>query len=490
MAKKKIHIDELFRRELGDMKMPVDNNDWAAMQAQIAADQDKRKRRALWWWFAGIALLLIVGSTATYYLLNANKSQSKNVTVENTASTPSIETPKENNTPLPIERETESTASNQSNDAKETTSNDIKTNNSDKHLSSTKQPSTEKETKKPNNSADRDIKRELERLKNKRNSTGNDRKNIDKGSNNGSSGKGTTEPKKDKNTSPDEIPNPITVVKPVDSNKVKKAPENKIVVSPDSTKINNDSLKQAKKEKKPKNGKEGSKPKLSPFSIGFNLGGASNSFTADENSNFGRILNNGNQPALGFNALFSVNYAIKNFEINSGLGINSITNSGSYNYTHQTKDSIPVLDPMNNIIGYFYTNFRDTTHNFNIQSRFTSITLPIGVCYKIKLNDNSGLRLGVNTSINYLVGASGEYINPFNLFQLKVSDNKDLFRKWNIGLGGDMGYYYKINKQFTLEGSLNFNALANSIFDNRIGTANRPSSLGVNVGIRYNFKLR
>ena len=110
-------------------------------------------------------------------------------------------------------------------------------------------------------------------------------------------------------------------------------------------------LKRLKKD--PKKVKDGSKSKLSPLSIGFSLGGALNSFTADENSNFGRILNNGNQPALGFNALFTANYAIKNFEINSGLGVNSITNSGNYNYTHQTKDSIPVLDPLNNIIGYY-----------------------------------------------------------------------------------------------------------------------------------------
>jgi hypothetical protein len=480
LAKKKIHIDELFRRELGDMKMPVDTNDWAAMQAQIAAEQNKRKRRALWWWFAGIALLLM-GSLTTYYFLSLENSKQNDIVVENATPSPSIKQPKANNTPLSIDRETENTASNQSTNSIDITPDNAKTNSSDKPVSSAKQSSSKTETKKSTSSADRDIKRELERLKNKKNSTGNDKKNIDKGTNNGSSGKGTTEPKEDKNTSTDKIPNPITIVKPVDSNKVKKAPQNKIVVAPDSAKTSNDSSKKVK---------DGSKPKLLPFSIGFSLGAASNSFTADENSNFGRILNNGNQPALGFNALFTANYAIKNFEINSGLGINSITNSGSYNYTHQTKDSIPVLDPLNNIIGYFYTNFRDTTHNFNIQSRFTSITLPIGVSYNIKLNDNSGLQLGANTSINYLVGASGEYINPFNLFQLNVGDNKDLFRKWNLGLGASIGYYSKISEQFTFEGSINYNTLTNGIFDNRIGTAIRPSSIGINVGIRYNFKLR
>lgn len=504
MAKKKIHIDELFRRELGDMKMPVDTNDWATMQAQIAAGQDKRKRRALWWWFAGIALL-VAGSFATYYFLSSENTPQKEVIVENTTSTLSTENPEVTENQPEKGSNIENSTSSQSANNESSSPESVEAKTNDLPSSSSKPLGIEGKSVKPSESGMENFRKWVERNEAKRRKRNKNGSDEDKGEKRW----GTPYQKDERRNRPKETTKPSIIneedsatreaaIENKDSNTIKETPtevttpdsSKSVAISSDSTKINSDSLKQAKQEKKPTKGKDGTKPKLSPFSLGFSLGGTSNSFTAEDNSTFGRILNSGNQPALGFNALLSANYAIKNFEINSGLGINSITNSGSYNYTHQTKDSIPVLDPMNNIIGYFYTNFRDTTHNFNIQSRFTSITLPIGVSYKISLGDNSGLRLGANTSINYLVGASGEYINPFNLFQLNVSDNKDLFRTWNIGLGGSVGYYYQLKNGLTLEGSVNYNTLTNGIFDNRIGTAIRPSSIGVNVGIRYNFKLR
>lgn len=483
MAKKKIHIDELFRRELGDMKMPVDTNDWAAMQTQIAAEQDKRKRRVFWWWFAGIALLLLVGASTTYYFLEAN-SQSDTIVTENTTSTPSIETPSKTETSS--QNEIENSTLNQQTEEKEITSKNSENAASDRQVNSST-PSNKRETNGTKDNSVKEIKKKLDENKNNRNRKPKDDIKTDK--NEGGNGKKTPTPTlNDKQqVSPKVTPKPDTTESNNNDTKDKTVTK---IVSSDSTQTSGDSTKQAKQEKPPKKGKDGSKPKLSPFSLGFSTGGTSNSFTADENSNFGRILNNGNQSTLGFNALISANYAFNNFEINSGLGINSITNNGSYNYTHQTFDSIPILGPLGEIRGYFYVNFRDTSHSFNLTSSFTSITLPIGVSYNIKLNNNSGLRLGANTSINYLVGASGEYINPFNLFKLDVSNNKDLFRKWNLGLGASVGYYYSFKPQWTLETSINYNTLTNGIFDDRIGTAIRPSSIGINIGVRYNFKLR
>lgn len=489
MAKKKIHIDELFRRELGDMKMPVDTNDWAAMQTQIAAEQDKRKRRVFWWWFAGIALLLLMGASTTYYFLEAN-SQSDTIVTENTTPTPPIETPSETETSSENENENEieNSTSNQQTEEKEISSKNSENAASDRQVNSST-PSNKRETNGTKDNSVKEIKKKLDENKNNRNRKPKDDIKTDK--NEGGNGKKTPTPTlNDKQqVSPKVTPKPDTTESNNNDTKDKTVTK---IVSSDSTQTSGDSTKQAKKENPTKKGKDGSitAPKLSPFSLGFSIGGTSNSFTADENSNFGRILNNGNQPALGFNVLIPANYAFNNFEINSGLGINSITNNGSYNYTHQTFDSIPVLGPLGEIRGYFYVNFRDTSHSFNLTSSFTSITLPIGVSYNIKLNNNSGLRLGANTSINYLVGARGEYINPFNLFKLDVSNNKDLFRKWNLGLGASVGYYYSFKPQWTLETSINYNTLTNGIFDDRIGTAIRPSSIGINIGVRYNFKLR
>lgn len=487
MAKKKIHIDELFRRELGDMKMPVDTNDWAAMQAQIAAEQNKRKRRALWWWFAGIALLL-TGSLTTYYLLSSENTKQNDIVVENATPSPSIKKPQANNTPLSIDRETENTTSNLSTDGKETTPNNAETNSSDKPLSSSKQPSTKKETKKPKSNISPELKKRLLELKNRQNGKQKDNGNSEGSTGNGRGGMDSPYPKNERRNKPKETPKPSTT-NDIDSNTNKETTTTK-VATPDSTKTVDDSSKIVDGNMLRRSRATKSKLELSPFSLGFHIGGATNNFVAENNSQLGRIINSENENSIALSAEISANYKIKNFEINSGIGVRTIHQSVNYNYTHQIKDSVPVLSPQGDIIGYFYTNFRDTTHDLFGSSSFQYVTIPIGVTYNKEINQKSGVRFSANTTLHYLEFVTGDYINPFNLLGMSVDRNRDLFRKWNLGLGASIGYYSKISEQFTFEGSINYNTLTNGIFDNRIGTAIRPSSIGINVGIRYNFKLR
>jgi len=489
LAKKKIHIDDLFRRELSDMKMPVDTKDWAAMQAQIAAAQNKRKGRVLWWWFAGIALL-IVSSLTAYYLISPENENDKNSAnaINQTTILPESKRGDNKNSPLLEKENTNISLGNNTQEKGAPTKPQFGSveNGVNPSYPKHKQANTPKLESNTTGFNEPPIPT-LEEKKNKSNKTDEVKKGDEQ-----ENAKDETDflPKEESVSTPlinktDPLATTTEIAANSKTEEPKEVKTNETVDTANNTKkISRDSNSTATKRKTQGNSS------LSPFSLGFSLGSATNSFTANENSDFGRILNTANQPALGFNAQVTANYRIKNFEINTGVGINSITNSGNYNYTRQTFDSIPVLNPQGTIIGYFYTNFRDTTHNFSLQSKFTSIVLPIGISYTIKINDNSGLRVGVNTSIHYLVGTSGEYINPFNLFRLDVNANKKLFRKWNIGMAGTVGYYYKINEQLTFEGSLNYSILTNGIFDSRIGTAIRPTSIGVNVGLRYNFKLK
>lgn len=486
MAKKKIHIDELFRRELGDMKMPVDSNDWSAMQAQIAAEQDKRKRRVFWWWFAGIALLLLIGAATTYYLLDANNSQSETVIAENTTSTPSVEKPSETETQPQKENEIENSTSSQpaNNEPSSPESVEAKTNDSP---SSTFKPSNAKEeTEEPKDKVDEELRRKLESFKNRRNRNNNGKE--DSGENTRTKGTDTPYPKKEQQTLPKITPKPNSTENN-DSNTTKETTATKVVL-PDSTKAADDSLKAVDKNMLRRSKATKPNPSFSPFSLGLHIGGASNNYVADNNSQLGRIVNSSNENSFVASAEFSANYKIKDFEINSGIGIKNISQSINYNITRQIFDSIPVFNPQGQIIGYFYTNFRDTAYTQIGISNLNYITLPIGITYNKEINPKSGLRFSANTTIHYLEFATGDYINPFNLFGMSVDQNRDLFRRWNLGLGASVGYYYTIKPQWILEASINYSTLVNGIFDDRIGTAIRPSSIGINVGIRYNFKLR
>ncbi len=483
MAKKKIHIDELFRRELGDMKMPVDSNDWAAMQTQIAAEQNKRKRRALWWWFMGIALLLS-GSATTYYLLPSESTKPRNI-VENTTSTPSVETPTE--TSPQKGNEIENTISNQPTNSESTSpeSAEAKTNNTPK--SASKSSNIKEETEKPKSKIDEELRRKLESFKNRRNRNNNGKEDSDKNMGNKGEKMGTPYPKNERRNKPKETLKPA--IKVYEDSTAKETTTTKVITS-DSTKTVDDSLKVVDENMLRRSKVAKPKPSFSPFSLGLHIGGASNNYVADNNSQLGRIVNSSNENSFVASAEFSANYKIKDFEINSGIGIKNISQSINYNITQQIFDSIPVFNPQGQIIGYFYTNFRDTAYTQIGISNLNYITLPIGITYNKEINPKSGLRFSANTTLHYLEFATGDYINPFNLFGMSVDGNRDLFRRWNLGLGASVGYYYSFKPQWTLEASINYSTLVNGIFDDRIGTAIRPSSIGINVGIRYNFKLR
>lgn len=472
--------------------MPVNGDDWAAMQAQLAAGDNKRKRRFVWWWLAGI--LFLAGSSVVTYSLLSNDSPKNTIAESTTVQTPSAEgnatQADDLNTSTNEGAKTENTSSLPSSSGQETGNTSEPTNTTTMGSSSKSNQSKVKGSSDPSQSVTNNGKETQPSTKGT-NNKGKQSSKEDKQPNDATPQEDDKENNKDKqdNTeqhNPNTIPNgdkqPVTL----DSNSKK---QEGTEFQEDNTPTQPTAKEVEKKPKKPTDSTTKTK-EYKPFSFSFKLGSGASTYNSSGTTNFGRIVNAANQTALALNGSFMVNYSIpklENLEVQAGLGFNSYANSGNYNYTHQTYDSVPVLNPQGQVIGYFYTNFRDTSHNFSLQSRYTYITLPVGIAYSFPIGNNSGIRLAGNVSAQYLAGASGEYINPFNLFKLNVNDNKDLFRKWNMGFSASAGYFYKLKNGITLEGGLQYSTQTNGLFDNRIGTAIRPSSIGIQIGLKYNI---
>lgn len=467
MSKKRIHIDEFFRRGLGNMQLPVSGSDWGDMQAMIAAAQKRRRRTVLWWWFTGVFLVLGTGALVSYNYTNnvakstvatsvtapstqplQNKTNTKNGQNQNINSPQQNTTDLQNNTggntPLKVEKSTTPTS----------VSPTIKTSPKNNTKQTPEQPKQNRETQKSKSNPGPG-------LDNPDNLQAQTFVEGDK-----------THPLEETN-SPEKKPDPPLT------------PETPIVpaIADNGTKA--DSTPTPTKGGK-RNNDKGDKPRKTGFNgISFLMGPAINKFGISNTTNYGRIRNAGDRPGIGLQALVAGDYEWKKFTFSSGIGFTSIGGGGRYNYKRQIWDSVPVFNgPV--IIGYFYKNYRDTSLNYTLNNRFNYLTLPVQASYLVYEGKKSGFVIGMGVQLQYLLTAQGEYINPDNLFKFDLSKTPGFVKKWNFGGNIRLGYYYTISDKFALNLGLNYTR-ASRMLNKNIDVGIRPRSIGLEMGIKYNL---
>lgn len=460
MSKKRIHIDELFRRGLGNMQLPVSGSDWGDMQAMIAAAQKRRKRIVLWWWFTGLFLVLGTGALITYNYSN-NAAKSAVATSVTSSSTQPLQ-----NKPNTSEGVNQNITSPQQN--KTATQNNTGDNTQLGGEKSINPKSVNTASKKSPNKTPEQPKQSSKLQKN----------NSDK-----TLGEGTPETQlpqkdidgektKDVEDTNSTNNNPEIPVAPAIADNAEKADSTPTPNTPPPT--------------KPSKGDKGSKPRKTGFSgISLSAGPAINTFGISNATNYGRIRNAGDKLGIGVGALIAGDYEWKKFTFTGGIGFNSIGGGGRYNYKRQIWDSVPVLGP-GGIVGYFYKNFRDTSLNYTINNRFNYLTLPIQASYMIYEGKKSGFLVGMGLQVQYLLNAQGEYINPYNLFKFDLSKTPGFVKKWNVGGNIRLGYYYDISDNFTLNIAFNYTQ-SNRMLNKDIDVAIKPRSIGLEMGIKYNL---
>ena len=478
MSKKRIHIDEFFRRGLGNMQMPVAGDDWAVMQAQLAAAQQKRKRRrAFWWWLFG--LLLVVGGSLSVYSLVSNKEENNVPLVVNEKE---VDNSLPNNTAnSSIEKETaapESSSTTQGDVYKNSNAANADLNDNSNQTTDSRSKSTKgKQTSTPKpatgkGGAQSESQSTVKPAEN--NSKQENTKNTSEKDTEGTNTDNTLQPN-DENTIP---PANTTNQQTITTSAIDSVPSEN----------SSEEEEQAKKAKETTSPTDEIVNKFSVARFGLGFAPAVGNWQVQQNTRYGQILKQGGQSAYGVGASFTTDFRLTDkWWIGSGVDVSNISSRGNYNYTHQIYDSIPVLGPGGEIRGYFYTNFRDTAHNYNLQSTYTFITIPVQAWYNIPLNQKTGIMLGSNVQFHYLAMAKGEYINPNTLFSQKATVNNDQLRKINFSVAIQMGYYYSINDKWRFEGVLQMQQMGKSMFSNSVGADVRLQRIGLNVGIVYNL---
>lgn len=451
------------------MQLPVDGNDWFAMQASLAAAQKRRKRRIMWLWVLGVSLLVGTG-TGIYLMGNGNanpdvvaKQQTTAAGEQQTNSNTSTSNPRKG------EAKAESTEVNDKGDlgSNTTTTQVLSKSSGDNSYSPSKQKAVPKQLVTDQSG---------------------DKGSTDKSSTDNSIGVGNSTTSTGKETGNKEG----NIVIEVGNDETPTADTKPLVIT------DNDTTKPQEEtepllatvdsiEPEQKTTKHPVLSKLSPFSIGFNLSPTASMFAAQNQTKYGSILRNGTKNGLAIASLVTINYNINNWSFGTGLGVTSVATRGNYRYTHQVYDSVPVLNPGGQVVGYFYTNFRDSSQNLTINSRYTYITLPLQASYNLALTDKLGLQLGGSVQLQRLAGVSGEAISPFSLFSIDAAKQKDVLRKWNASIAIQAGAYYKLSPKWQINAGLQMSRFTSGVYSNAIGTVIRPRNFGLHLGVNYNL---
>lgn len=460
MSKKRIHIDDLFRRGLGNMQLPVDGSDFAAMQRMLAAAKKRRRRRIVAIWLVAGLLLLGGGITGGYIYTSKQYAAEQELAEHKNPPVDSYNGQAEQ----PLSPGTDNTTrNNPADNATGNNADETNTNNQPEHSAEQGGNDNSTDNRKPENGRKRLHKQDTNQPERADEQVG--------------KGDDTKEPAEEVTGKQEPLQEPQVVAK-TDSTAETKAEE--------TAEVPADSAKEEEVAKQ-ENNKKTKQPSVgSPFSIGISAGPVLNTFAISNNTNYGRIRNQGDELAGGINAAIMGNYRLNRWMFSAGLGVNSIGGRGSYQYSRQVWDSIPVLNPGGQIIGYFRTNYRDSAFNFSIEHRFNYVTLPIFASYNMPVGNKWGVSAGAGAQVQYLAALNGKYINPSNLFTFDLK-NDGFIRRWNVAGSVNLGVYYNLNRYFTINTVFTYSHFFNSMLGKTAGVGIRPRNAGLEIGLKYNL---
>jgi hypothetical protein len=192
-------------------------------------------------------------------------------------------------------------------------------------------------------------------------------------------------------------------------------------------------------------------------------------------------------PGLGPNIGLILKGNVKSITISSGLSYTSRRQrlNEQNEFTYQLYDSIPVLNPQSDTIGFLPFNYRDTTTTDQIsRPTYNYVTIPIAIGKEFYFGNKWSLETTINSNFGYLVSAKGSSLKSNAGLQIL---NAGGLNRLLIDVGVGLGANYKINDKWTanMTGRLNRD-LTNAIKSQNI--SQKMTTYGLGIGIFYSLK--
>lgn len=223
-----------------------------------------------------------------------------------------------------------------------------------------------------------------------------------------------------------------------------------------------------------------------PFFIGvsYAFGNGSSNITS-ENQVFKDIRNSSDRNFVTQAVGLHVGYQSKRLQLSIGGAQENRNFESFYNHTVQIYDSIPVRDPNNQIIGYFYLNQRDSTYQTENRSQQTVVRIPLQLNYVLPVATRWSIILGGSFNFEHLkTNDNSMFINPNNgwLTSEKPSILTERQNFWSAGFNS--GLNYRITSKFEFQSVLFMNRQINNKYETP-DIKEIPYFWGVNLKLLY-----
>jgi hypothetical protein len=201
-------------------------------------------------------------------------------------------------------------------------------------------------------------------------------------------------------------------------------------------------------------------------------------------NNYAGIRNGDEKNLAGLNIGLKVYRDIWNgLNVGTGIEMNSYNYDASYSYERQSFDLIPVLNPGGDTIGYFKSNFRDTTEKFKTTNNLKTVRIPLNVSYSINMG-KQGIRIGGG-----IYGEKIRVINgliPDQLDLIPVLYKTEVDEKILLGWNAEIGYYRQLSRNINLEIKTKYSASFSDLLKGN-NAMDKPKLIGLGVGLSYEF---
>jgi hypothetical protein len=213
--------------------------------------------------------------------------------------------------------------------------------------------------------------------------------------------------------------------------------------------------------------------------------------------------NNSSKSEMNFSGDVGFNYHFGRFSIRSGIGISYITDDGIYRIDYKSNDSVGFY----NMVVSYAVNQQDPSEiiyqtqrvvvydslqhiaDDRTRNRYTYLQVPLFAGFRILETKRLGLTIHAGPMVSFLIGKkeAQPVIDYPNARIIRIDNNTPVRIKTNWQLWLGLRLDYKISKEFSLFAEPSYTYYLKPVVDQKEAPATNPYSVGLGIGIQYNF---
>jgi hypothetical protein len=215
---------------------------------------------------------------------------------------------------------------------------------------------------------------------------------------------------------------------------------------------------------------------------------------------------NGNpspETEMNFTSDIGISYHIGRFSLRTGAGLSYVSDDGIYRIEYKSKDSVGFYNLVTSVAVnqqdpkeiIYYTQrvvvYDSLQHIADDQTRnrYTYLQVPLLAGFRLLETTRLGLNLHAGPMVSFLIREkeAQPVIDYPNARIIRIDNNTPtrVETNWQIWLGLRMDY--KINKNLSFFAEPSYKYYFKSVVEQETASAKNPYSIGLGIGIEYNF---